>query len=695
VIARLRVFFSRQTPALRSAFATTLACEIALAIVMTLHLPTPAWALITVFALSAPTAGSSIQKAALRIVGTIVGAGLSVALVQWFDQAPLPFSLALFAVCAVASYGASGGRYPYMYLIGLITTLIIAMETLARPDRTVYVAFARAAEVGVGVAASVLVRLSVWPVRASAKLRGELATTLELGGPVLRGETRDDRGAAVVALIASRQLQRTLLETAGGEGDLTRAQEQRYGHAVTAVNALTRHVLAADAIAGAAGSAELAALRAALAQVMGDLGAALRRERGRGGAALASRLEVLRAEAERWAVDAPSAQAAALAQVLSALGVELRALAGLVDYLGPGGGDAPAEVDAAAVAAGPPPRRFHLDRARLLHAFKMALVGQTALWLWMVYHLPGGAQGMVSAMFIAQHSVGATLLKGRLRLLGALCGGTLGILVASFAIPGVSSLGVFCLLTAPVLFASAWLNDGSPRYGYLGFQTGFAFILTLVAGSSPEPDTLAPVLRASGVLIGIVAASVVLYLVAPVDGWREALRGLGAILTSIARTLRGGAVAAGVTERVELRDQTMAYMAELQPGAVRRGWPRWSLTELLALESRLGALIGGVGGGVPATPELGAAAAQLAALAERLGADVAARRPARRGAEVAAARSAAERALQSSTGAPASPTVLVQGQVLLTAADLLAAIEAVVAAADPAPARAHVRPAFA
>ena len=53
-------FVSGQAPALRSALVTTVGCEIALLIVMAMHLPEPAWALITVFVLSTSSAGASI-----------------------------------------------------------------------------------------------------------------------------------------------------------------------------------------------------------------------------------------------------------------------------------------------------------------------------------------------------------------------------------------------------------------------------------------------------------------------------------------------------------------------------------------------------------------------------------------------------------------------------------------------------------
>ncbi len=684
-MTRFRAFLVSQAPALHSALGTTVACELALAIVMTLHLPNPAWALVTVFVLSTPTAGSSVQKGALRIIGTIVGAAIAVTLIACFDQAPLAFSLALFAVCVMGAYGATSRRHPYAYFIGLVTLVIVGFDSLNAPNTTVYLAFARAAEVSVGVITGVLVRLSLWPQRASSKLRGELARSLELSAPLLRGESRSDRDAAVIALIGSRQQQQQLLGTAGGEGDLTRAQEERYTHSVAIVSSILRRVLAADAIASSTAPETLLGVRAALADVAIDLALALRRESGRRGEALAARAGALgQALGER--AGSGEASAVALARVLGALADELRILAGIVDYLGPGASVAPPAADAAARAIVEPARRMWIDPARLLHAVKVALVIESALWAWMVFHLPGGMQGMVSALIIAQRTVGATLLKARLRLIGTICGGTIGILLASFAIPGVSSLGVFCLLTAPVLFASGWVNDGSPRWSYVGFQTGFAFILTLVAGSSPVPDTLAPVLRLCGVFIGVVVVSLVMNALAPVDAWSESLRGLAAILRSIGRSLAGGDPVTGVAERTALRDDTLAYMAELAPGAARRGWSRRALDQLLADESRLSALV--IARPAPDTSgagerELAEVAAHLAAAAGRLAAAIGGSQRPGAGGELAAASAALRRSGAPHGGGPASAEVLVQRGVLQTMVPLLGAIEDAVSHAVP------------
>jgi uncharacterized membrane protein YccC len=691
--AAVAAFFVSQAPALRSAFATTLACEIALVIVMALHLPDPAWALVTVVVLATPTAGASIFKGFLRLIGTLAGAGLALMLIEWFDQAPLPFSLTLFVLCVIGAYGAAGTVYAYAYLIGLVTVVIVSMGSLTAPDQAVHLAFARACEVGIGVVTALLVRLSVWPVRSSTRLRAELAASLEQGaallvrtageiageGPPAADGNRTARDAAVVTLIAGRQRHQTFLQAAMGENDLSRAQHRRHARAVALVGSIIDAVLAAEAVAAASGDRVLASARQELAGAMLDLGRALRLRRARGGAAIARAVQTvaLPARVDHGLGD-PPAYRAALAQALERLVAGLGALARLTDYLGPGGAEAPAEIDAEAAAAARLAKPPWPDRARLIFGFKVAIVVVCVLWLWVIFHLPAGMQALVSALIVAQHTVGATQLKGLLRLLGCLIGGTAGILVAAFVMPGLSSLGVFCLLIAPILFASAWFNDGSPRYGYVGFQSAFAFVLTLVAGSSPEPNTMAPVLRLCGILIGVAAATIIIRAIAPIDAWLETLRGLGRILASVAQGLTGVGAPAAAAERTAWRDQAVTYIAEIPVGTTRYGWPHWPLDQLLAVVSRLAAVAG-----LRAAPAARVqslvpdAAAQLASVAERLAGDLAARRRHSSGAALAVAVAAVDKARRRGEAVPHAHAELADIGILQTTAALLSEIDRV------------------
>lgn len=667
---QLTSFFARQAPALRGALATTLACELALVTVMALHLDNPAWALITVLVLATPTAGASIIKGVLRLIGTAVGAALGLMLIDVFDQMPLGFTIAFFLCCLVGAYGASGTRNTYAYFISLVTILTIAVGSLTTPYDAVPLAFSRASEVAIGVIIAALISLSLWPVRASGRLRAELADALEQCAALLApaADAPAARDAAIMKLIAARAVQQTFLQASDGESDLTRLQHRRHRYALALLTALVDATMAAEAVVSAGGAALLRDERLAVSAAMRDLARALRLRRARGGASIAERLEALRIAAPTAADDAAGYRAA-LARALAAIAAPLAALARLSDFLGPGGGEAPAALDAIGRAATRRARQPWPDRPRLVHATKLAIVMVSVLWLWQIFYLPAGMQALVSALVITQRTVGATQRKGVMRLVGALMGGVAGILVASVALPGVGSLWVFCLLIAPLLFVWTWLNEGSPRYGYIGFQAAFAFVLTVVAGSSPEPNVMAAVLRVCGVLIGMAAATLIVSAIAPIDAWMETLRGIGRLLASLGRGWGTAEERARGVERRALRDQTAAYMNELPAGIVRRGWPTWPMDRLLALASRLAALAG-LPGNETVTPALASATEQLSQAARRLGRAIATRRPTAETPELDQARAQIAAALPA-----ADADALARIGILQTAASLLSRVE--------------------
>ncbi|MGH7787712.1 MAG: FUSC family protein, partial [Candidatus Binatia bacterium] len=360
---------------------------------------------------------------------------------------------------------------------------------------------------------------------------------------------------------------------------------------------------------------------------------------------------------------------AVLSSTLNQVADSVDGLTALVGYLGPGSPPAPPGSPADLAGQAAAPRLWRPDRERLVHALKVAVILVTTLWLWMTFHLPSGMQAMVSATLVAQRTIGATMLKGGLRLAGALAGGTIGILVAALALPALSELWVFGLLIAPMIFACAWLNDSSKRYGYLGFQTGFAFLLTLVAGDGPQPAPMAPLMRAVGVVLGVGVAALLLRTLAPVDAWTATLRHLAALLDAAGRALAGRA-GEPPGELTALRDRTAAYVVDWQPAARRRGWPAWPLRQVFAQVSQLAALAVATRSAAD-SPELAHAAAQLEKVSARCATALRTRCATAGGGELAMARAALEAVSRT------SDDVRVQARVgaLRTAATLLAQLE--------------------
>ncbi len=82
----------------------------ALYLAMALELARPEWAGWTVLSVSLTTRASSLEKAAWRILGTIVGAVASVALVAAFSQDTLAFDIALALWLGMATFLSSTAR---------------------------------------------------------------------------------------------------------------------------------------------------------------------------------------------------------------------------------------------------------------------------------------------------------------------------------------------------------------------------------------------------------------------------------------------------------------------------------------------------------------------------------------------------------------------------------------------------------
>src|SRR5262249_58954439 len=82
-------------------------------------------------------------------------------------------------------------------------------------------------------------------------------------------------------------------------------------------------------------------------------------------------------------------------------------------------------------------------------------------------------------------TVGASIQKGILRFAGSAVGGALGILALVYALPHAETLGGFWAVFATGTALAAWVNFGSPRVSYGGYQIGLAFYKVILQGWGP------------------------------------------------------------------------------------------------------------------------------------------------------------------------------------------------------------------
>jgi len=688
------------TPA-GTALRTTLAAVLAMALAFALHIEVPALAV--VFVLARGSAG-----ALTMVLGAIAGSALAILLLALFDQSSLAFSLALFVLTSLATYASLGRRFPYAYIQGLLSFLILVGQGLDAPDAAIRHAFHDLANVVVAAFAA-FVAGATQPVAVAAALQETLVTTLR-GCGALVGVADGGSAALVVRLeMLSRRLH-ALLATSWPTRQVPRARQRVLAAAVDASDAVVRHALAFAAHARAAehagtrsGDSAATRLGAALCAATDRIAPLLAPSRA-GAADQPERLAAARARAAAVrrtpAEDAASAPAGLVALDASARRV-LAELAVLSPYLGPGApaGAEPARSAAARMRVLPP-----LDRFRLRHAVKSAASYLLVLWAWIAADWGAIVPALVVAVLVATLAtpLGATLRKAALRIGGVLAGGGVGLLIAVFLLPFITTLPAICAVAGVALFGFLWVQQHHESLAFAALQAAIAFTLTLVHGTGPSQSWREPLDSLIGLAFGITMVVVVMHAVWPLDAATSAHRVLGDLLARAGRRAaalleRGARDATLPEDDVTAQREAAAATAERQHAAgfahevalygAQFGRPSAHLAELVRLIVELDALMALLEGPLRPRPRPGALASEIARELRDLG-DVLERTCRALAAEVIAlpgaggqgdgGRMLAELLARTTAFATraehAAPTLRVPAQLLQDAAGLLAAL---------------------
>ena len=162
---------------------------VALFFALVLRLEYPTWAVFTVLMLSmARYVGAVQEKAAFRLIGTIVGGVLGYLATSSLQQTPFLYLPITFVVVAfsVAMFGQS--RAPYAFFLVGMTYVVVASDSLGDPSSASHYSLLRIEEVGLGVIVSMVVQVLVFPRFANDGFAGlirsslaELADAVDLG----------------------------------------------------------------------------------------------------------------------------------------------------------------------------------------------------------------------------------------------------------------------------------------------------------------------------------------------------------------------------------------------------------------------------------------------------------------------------------------------------------------------------------
>ena len=105
---------------------------IAYGIALSMDWDRPYWAGFAVAMISLSTIGQSFNKAALRMIGTLMGMGVALTLIALFAQDRWPFVLFLSIWIGLCTYMMAGTRHQYFWHVSAFVCAIICMD--AGPD---------------------------------------------------------------------------------------------------------------------------------------------------------------------------------------------------------------------------------------------------------------------------------------------------------------------------------------------------------------------------------------------------------------------------------------------------------------------------------------------------------------------------------------------------------------------------------
>ena len=170
------MLLSRKT---KEAIKTALAMTIAYGISLHMGWEESMWAGFAVAFISLATVGQSLNKAAMRMFGTLIAAAMALIIIASFAQDRWLFMLFLSAWIGFCTYKMGGSKNQYVWHVSGFACVIICMDGGLDPVNAFNTAMLRTQQTGLGILVYSLVAIFLWPINARAEFdvaTGKLAS---------------------------------------------------------------------------------------------------------------------------------------------------------------------------------------------------------------------------------------------------------------------------------------------------------------------------------------------------------------------------------------------------------------------------------------------------------------------------------------------------------------------------------------
>ena len=188
-------------------------------------------------------------------------------------------------------------------------------------------------------------------------------------------------------------------------------------------------------------------------------------------------------------------------------------------------------------------------------AIKGSLAALICYVAFIGFDYPGIYTSVITCFVVSLSTIGASNQKGILRFGGAAVGGLMGLIALVYLFPNVETIGGFWLVFGAGTAVAAWVNFGTPRISYGGYQIGLAFYKTVLQDFGPATSATVVRDRLIGVFFGLIVFGIVEHLLWPVraqDALRERLAEMLRLLAELTRTGTSSATPIVTSDDVDL-----------------------------------------------------------------------------------------------------------------------------------------------
>lgn len=165
------------------AFKTFIAGILALYIAFALDLAYPIWAIGTVFVIANPYTGMTASKSVFRVLGTVLGAAVTIIVTPVLIHTPWLFTVFLAIWVGICLYISLLDRTPrsYMFMLAGYTAVIIAFTIINNIETaTVFdLAIGRVIEISLGVLCSAVVMTAIYPMNIAPAVQSQVTKLLQ------------------------------------------------------------------------------------------------------------------------------------------------------------------------------------------------------------------------------------------------------------------------------------------------------------------------------------------------------------------------------------------------------------------------------------------------------------------------------------------------------------------------------------